>query len=65
MKKQTSHNGRILGRRLARELTREELEKAAGSEESAAVSTWTMTYPPDGPYKDSGGGGPVVTTVEA
>lgn len=48
-KKQTPE--RILGRKLARELTREELEEAGGS-----VATWTMSYPPDGPYSDSGGG---------
>jgi hypothetical protein len=52
--KKTPEQNRILGRRLARELSREELENA-----SAGASTWTMTYPPDGPYKDSGGGGSV------
>jgi hypothetical protein len=57
--------GRILGRRLAREMSREELAQAAGTaaaERSAdGVSTWTLTYPADGPYNDSGGGGPVIT----
>lgn len=52
--KKTPEQNRILGRRLAREISREELETANGG-----VSTWTMTYPPDGPYKDSGGGGEV------
>jgi hypothetical protein len=60
MKKQDK---RILGRRLATEMSREELDKIAGatelerSSEIAAVSTWTLTYPADGPYKDNGGGG--------
>ena len=52
MKKQTE---RILGRKLARELTREELEQAGG-----AANTWTMSYPPDGPYSDKPGGGGTV-----
>jgi hypothetical protein len=47
MKKNDTHTGRILGRRLARELTREELEKATGS-----AQCWTLTDPPDGPYRD-------------
>ncbi|HEY4576000.1 MAG TPA: hypothetical protein VIJ61_05290 [Thermoanaerobaculia bacterium] len=47
MKKNETHTRRILGRRLARELTREELEKATGS-----VRCWTLTDPPDGPYHD-------------
>ena len=47
MKKNETHTGRILGRRLARELTREELEKTAGS-----VRCFTLTDPPDGPYQD-------------
>jgi len=42
---------RILGRKLARELTREELEEVSGG-----VHTWTLTYPPDGPYNDKPGG---------
>ena len=50
-KRQAPEKERILGRKLARELTREELQEA-----SAGVSTWTMSYPPDGPYNDSGGG---------
>jgi hypothetical protein len=61
-----NHQGRILGRRLAREMSREELERAAGTayqQQRAAdgVSTWTLTYPADGPYNDSGGGGPILT----
>ena len=60
MKKSTQ--GRILGRRLARAMSREELEQAAGTAaDSGGVSTWTLTYPADGPYNDSGGGGPIVT----
>jgi len=31
------------------------MEKANG----AAVATWTLRYPADGPYADSGGGGTV------
>ena len=48
-KKQTPE--RILGRKLARELTREELEGVSGS-----AHTYTLTYPPDGPYNDKPGG---------
>jgi hypothetical protein len=46
---------RILGRRLARELTLEELEQATGGLAAAVsgVSTWTTSYPADGPYNDS------------
>jgi hypothetical protein len=51
MKKNDTHTGRILGRRLARELTREELEKATGSA-NERINTWTLTDPPDGPYRD-------------
>jgi hypothetical protein len=55
--KQAPEKERILGRKLARELTREELEQAGGS-----VSTWTTSYPADGPYSDGGGStGPVYT----
>ena len=50
-KKKTPEKERILGRKLARELTREELESV-----SAAARTWTLTYPPDGPYNDNPGG---------
>ena len=50
-KKKTDKNGRILGRRLARELEGMELEQASGS-----VSTWTTVNPPDGPYSDTGSG---------
>ena len=62
-----NHQGRILGRRLARAMSREELAQAAGTAAAAeqpsdgGVSTWTLTYPADGPYNDSGGGGPIVT----
>ena len=51
MKTKNTHTGRILGRRLARELTREELEKATGSAGERA-RCWTLTDPPDGPYRD-------------
>lgn len=50
-KKKTPEKERILGRKLARELTREELEEVSGS-----ANTWTLTYPPDGPYNDRPGG---------
>jgi hypothetical protein len=49
MEKKDTHTGRILGRRLARELTREELEKASVS---GGAHCWTLTDPPDGPYRD-------------
>lgn len=52
MKKQNPEKERILGRKLARELDREELAETGG-----AANTWTMTYPPDGPYNDKPGGG--------
>jgi hypothetical protein len=52
MKKQSPEKERILGRKLAREITREELAEAGG-----ARNTWTLTYPPDGPYSDNPGGG--------
>jgi hypothetical protein len=53
MNKQTKQAPeRILGRKLARELDREELQEV-----SAGVATWTMSYPPDGPYNDNPGGG--------
>ncbi len=51
MKKNDTHTRRILGRRLALELTREELEKATGSAAERA-RCWTLTDPPDGPYRD-------------
>ncbi len=38
---------RILGRKLARELSREELEQVSGS-----VQTWSLSDPPDGPFND-------------
>jgi hypothetical protein len=62
-KKKSDKSGRILGRRLARELDSAELENASGSLEQApstsAYSTWTTSYPPDGPYRDGGSTGPV------
>jgi hypothetical protein len=51
MKKQKTE--RILGRRVAREMSQEELENTHG----AAVATWTLRYPADGPYADNTGGG--------
>lgn len=49
MKKNSNANApRILGRRLAVELDREQLGKAA-----AGVATWTLTYPADGGGEDS------------
>jgi len=53
-KKKTPEKERILGRKLARELTREELEEVSGG-----GHTWTLTYPPDGPYNDHPGGGSI------
>lgn len=41
---------RILGRRLAKEMTREEMEKATGS---SVYGTMTAIYPPD---RDPGSG---------
>ena len=62
-KKKANKNGRILGRRLARELGHEELENTSGgvvlAPETSAYSTWTTSYPPDGPYRDGGSTGPV------
>ena len=57
-----NHSDRILGRRLAREASRPELAAANGSatERAAGVSTWTTSYPADGPYNDSSGGGGTV-----
>ena len=52
MKKKS--NQRILGRRLARELQSEEMTAALGG-----VSTWTLSYPADGPYNDSSSNEPV------
>ena len=42
---------RILGRKLACELTRKELEKVTGS----GPRTYTLTYPPDRDKIDSNG----------
>jgi hypothetical protein len=53
---------RILGRVLAREVSREELEASNGAlaiAKEAGVSTWTTRNPPDGPYSDTSGGGGV------
>lgn len=61
-KKKSDKSGRILGRRLARELDSEALENASGgvlAPETSAYSTWTTSYPPDGPYRDGGSTGPV------
>lgn len=52
MKKNDTQTRRILGRRLALELSREELEKATGSAAERA-RCWTLTDPPDGPYRDN------------
>jgi len=49
-------NDRILGRRLARPISREEL---AGAAVLGGVSTWSDSYPPDGPFHDHGGGGAI------
>jgi hypothetical protein len=57
MKKHNPEKERILGRKLARELTHQELAETGGG----SVSTWTTSYPADGPYSDGGGGGPVYT----
>lgn len=50
MKKNETSIGRILGRKLARELTREELEQATGS----GPKTTTFRYPPDQDQIDPG-----------
>ena len=55
MKKNPNTNApRILGRRLAVELEREQLGRAVGG-----VATWTLTYPADGGGEDSGRREPV------
>jgi hypothetical protein len=63
MKKHEDKHERILGRRLARELPREELERVVGGAYVrpvvGCVGTYTLTYPADGPYNDSGRG-PVI-----
>lgn len=46
----TTETQRILGRKLARELTREELEQATGS----GPKTTTFRYPPDQDQIDPG-----------
>jgi len=57
MNKEDKKPERILGRRLAQELTLEELEQATGGRSAVGrASTWTMSNPADGPYNDSGGG---------
>ena len=44
-----NQNDRILGRRLAREIPREQLAEAAVL---GGVRCFTLTDPPDGPFKD-------------
>jgi hypothetical protein len=52
MKKESKTNPRrILGRRLAVELKRDQLAQAAGG-----VATWTATYPADGGGEDGTSG---------
>ena len=46
MKEQNPHSRRILGRKLAREMTREQLTKATGGAH-VGPPTYTLTYPPD------------------
>ena len=46
MKKKNPQTERILGRRLAQELNREDIKKVTGGVESKAA-TYTLTYPPD------------------
>ncbi|HEX7181030.1 MAG TPA: hypothetical protein VF756_04250 [Thermoanaerobaculia bacterium] len=46
MKEQNPHSRRILGRKLAREMTREQVAKATGGVH-AGPPTYTMSYPPD------------------
>jgi len=53
MKKNTRLEKRILGRKLARELTRRELEEAVGG---GGPKTYTLTYPPDEDQIHHGGG---------
>jgi hypothetical protein len=59
MEKHDKKPERILGRKLARELTQEELDRVSGGTAASSVSTWTTSNPPDGPYND-GGGGPIL-----
>lgn len=42
--KNVNHTNRLLGRKLARDYAREDLEKATGA---SAYSTMTLRYPPD------------------
>ena len=46
MKEQNPHSRRILGRKLARELTREQVVRATGGAH-AGPPTYTLTDPPD------------------
>ena len=46
MRKNTN-NQRILGRRLAREMSRVEHDRAFGAPDTLACSTTTFRYPPD------------------
>jgi hypothetical protein len=54
MKKSSGNLPRILTRRMATELKREQLGRAGGG-----VATWSATYPADYLGDDSGGGGPI------
>lgn len=45
MKQHTTSKGRILGRRVAREMTREQVASASGA--NFGPPTYTLTYPPD------------------
>jgi hypothetical protein len=46
MKQNSTSKGRILGRRVAREMTREQFESDTGPVQSPS-RTWTLTDPPD------------------
>jgi hypothetical protein len=46
MKKKPIHTERILGRRLAQELSREAIKKVTGGADPC-MATQTFTYPPD------------------
>jgi hypothetical protein len=65
MKKNTqTTKGRILGRRLARELPNEALVWSGGDSSGIGAWTYTLLYPsdPGGPTWDSSGdGGPIYT----
>jgi hypothetical protein len=64
MKKNSQHtSNRILGRRLARELPKALLSRAASGEAMTGVWTYTLLYPsdPGGPTWDGGSVGPILT----